>query len=197
MIYKTNILFFLLLIILKIGCYAQDVTSPPKVNTVIINGDTIQSYEAKPILILPTPIFNNNDDLKKFRKLVRNVKIVYPYAKLGKKVFQNIQCTIDTMQNKKAKSNYIKTKEKELMSQYEDELKALSVTQGKILLKLIDREVNKTSYEIVKEMRGTMQAFMWQQLARLFGSDLKSEYDANGQDKMIEKIIILIDNGQL
>ena len=197
MIYKVYIIVFCTLILFKVKIFAQENPATSQVKTVIINGDTIQSYEAKPILILPAPIFNNNDDLKKFRKLVRNVKIVYPYAKLGKKVFQNIQCTIDTMQNKKAKSNYIKLKEKELMAQYENELKALSVTQGKILLKLIDREVKRTSYEIIKEMRGTMQAFMWQQLARLFGSDLKTEYDANGQDKMIEKIIILIDNGQL
>lgn len=197
MIYKVYIIVYFTFIVFTAKTFAQETPSTSQVKTIIINGDTMQSYEAKPILILPAPIFNNNDDLKKFRKLVRNVKIVYPYAKIGKKVFQNIQCTIDTMKNKKARSNYIKLKEKELMAQYEDELKALSVTQGKILLKLIDRELNKTSYEIVKEMRGSMQAFMWQQLARLFGSDLKSEYDANGQDKMIEKIVILIENGQL
>jgi hypothetical protein len=101
------------------------------------------------------------------------------------------------MPDKHQRSVYIKAREKELMSKYQDELKALSVTQGQLLMKLMDREVNKTTYEIIKETRGTMQAFMWQQLARLFGSDLKIGYDGKGEDKMIERILILIENGQL
>ena len=165
--------------------------------TVIINGDTMQSYIAKPILILPKPVFTNNNDLRKFTKLVRNLKVVYPYAKIGKAIYEDIQKKIDTIPNKRDRSKYIKEREKELMSKYEDELKALTMNQGQLLMKLMDREVNKTTYEIIKETRGPMQAFMWQQLARLFGSDLKIGYDANGDDKIIEKIIILIDNGQL
>ena len=165
--------------------------------TVIINGDTMQSYIAKPILILPKPVFTNNNDLRKFTKLVRNLKVVYPYAKIGKAIYEDIQKKIDTIPNKRDRSKYIKEREKELMSKYEDELKALTMNQGQLLMKLMDREVNKTTYEIIKETRGSMQAFMWQQLARLFGSDLKIGYDANGDDKIIEKIIILIDNGQL
>ena len=133
----------------------------------------------------------------KFTKLVRNLKVVYPYAKIGKAIYEDIQKKIDTIPNKRDRSKYIKEREKELMSKYEDELKALTMNQGQLLMKLMDREVNKTTYEIIKETRGSMQAFMWQQLARLFGSDLKIGYDANGDDKIIEKIIILIDNGQL
>jgi len=176
---------------------AQQTTGQTPIKTVVINGDTMQSYQAKPILILPSPVFQNNDDLKKFKKLVRNLKVVYPYAKMGKYIFQDIEHAIDTIPNNRTRSIYIKQREKELMSRYQDELNALSVTQGQLLMKLMDREVNKTTYEIIKEVRGTMQAFMWQQLARLFGSNLKTGYDANGEDKMIEKILILIDNGQL
>jgi hypothetical protein len=187
----------LILLTLKYTVAVCQPTTTNQIGTVIINGDTIQSYQAKPILILPAPIFANNDDLKKFRKLVTNIKVVYPYSKLGKTIFQDIQRTIDTMPNKHDRTVYIKTREKVLMSKYQDELKALSVTQGQLLMKLMDREVNKTTYEIIKETRGTMQAFMWQQLARLFGSDLKIGYDSTGEDKMIERIILLIDNGQL
>jgi hypothetical protein len=73
----------------------------------------------------------------------------------------------------------------------------LTVTQGRILIKLIDRETGNTSYSLVKELRGSLQAFFWQGLARLFGSNLKSEYDANGQDVQIEAIVQQIERGEL
>lgn len=197
--FKTAICFVIIYFISNTISLAQNTNNQyqPSTKTVIINGDTMQSYQTKPILILPKPIFANNDDLKKFRKLIRNVKIVYPYAKLGKRIFQELQCQLDTTPDKKTRNKLIKQKEKELLGQYEDELKRLSVSQGQILIKLVDRELHRTSYEILKEMRGSMSAFMWQQLARLFGSDLKTGYDPEGEDKMIEKIIILIENGQL
>ena len=166
-------------------------------HTVVINGDTMQSYQAKPILILPTPVFPNTEDLKKFKKLVRNLKVVYPYSQLAKAIFKDVERAIDSIPNKRIQNIYVKQREKELMSKYQDELERLSVTQGQLLMKLMDREVNKTTYEIIKELRGGMQAFMWQQMARLFGSNLKIGYDPKGEDKMIEKILILIENGQL
>ncbi len=197
--FKTAFCFVIIYFISNTISIAQNTNNQyqPSTQTVIINGDTMQSYQTKPILILPKPIFANNDDLKKFRKLIRNVKIVYPYAKLGKRIFQELQCQLDTTPDKKTRNKLIKQKEKELLGQYEDELKRLSVSQGQILIKLVDRELHRTSYEILKEMRGSMSAFMWQQLARLFGSDLKTGYNPEGEDKMIEKIIILIENGQL
>jgi len=197
MFFHRFIVFFLVVFIVPSKIFAQQNADQNPIKTVIINGDTMQSYQAKPILILPTPVFPNNDDLKKFRKLVRNLKVVYPYAKLAKTIFQDAERTIDTMPNKRLRNIYIKQREKELMSQYKDELEHLSVTQGQLLMKLMNREVNKTTYEIVQQLRGSMQAFMWQQLARLFGSNLKVGYDPNGEDKMIERILILIENGQL
>ena len=84
-----------------------------------------------------------------------------------------------------------------LQDQFGDELKKLSVNQGRLLLKLVDRETGNTSYEIVKELRGTFSAFFWQSLALLFGSSMKSKYDPAGDDKLIEQIIVQIDNGQI
>lgn len=176
---------------------AQENNNPEKPKIIIINGDTMQAYDAKPILILPSPVFANEDDLKKFKKLVRNLKVVYPYAKQAKLLIAEIEYSIDSIPNKKDRNRFIKEKEKALMNRYQDEIERLSVTQGRLLMKLLDREVNKTTYEIIKELRGGLQAFMWQQMAKLFGSDLKTGYDAKGEDRMIEKIIILIENGQL
>src|ERR1035437_5890105 len=117
MIFKKFKIVILLLISQTYFVWGQS-TAPNQMQTIIINGDTMQSYQAKPILILPAPIFANNNDLKKFQKLVRNLKVVYPYSKIGKKIFQEIQKTIDTMPDKHQRSVYIKTREKELISKY-------------------------------------------------------------------------------
>ncbi len=100
------------------------------------------------------------------------------------------------MPNEKSRAIYLKIVEKELKREFEEPLKDLSMNQGRILLKLIDRETGNTSYELVKDLRGGFQAFMWQSLARLFGSNMKSEYDPNGEDIMIERAIKLIEAGQ-
>jgi hypothetical protein len=84
---------------------------------------------------------------------------------------------------------YTKAEEKKLKKQFEGELKNLTISQGQILIKLIDRETGHTSYDLVKELRGTLQAFFWQGLARVFGSNLKTEYDSLNTDKAIEAII--------
>jgi len=84
-----------------------------------------------------------------------------------------------------------------LKRQFESDLKNLSISQGRILIKLIDRETGNTSYELVKDLRGGFQAFMWQSLARLFGSNLKDQYDAQNEDQLIESIILQIERGEL
>ena len=84
---------------------------------------------------------------------------------------------------------------KKLQSEFEGELKKLTIKQGIILVKLIDRETGNTSYELVKQLRGSFSAFLWQSLARLFGSNLKLEYDPYGEDKLIEEIVVMIEQG--
>ena len=100
------------------------------------------------------------------------------------------------MPDEKTKKAYLKIVEKELRAEFEEPLKNLTTTQGEILLKLIDRETGETSYELVKQMRGSFQAFMWQSLARLFGSNMKTKYDPTGDDIMIERAIKLVEAGQ-
>ena len=104
---------------------------------------------------------------------------------------------MDSIDSKRVAKRYIKQVDKELQKKYGPELKKLTITQGRLLIKLIDRQTSSTSYELVKELRGSFSAFMWQSLARLFGENLKEKYDAEEEDKMIEHIVLRIENGQL
>jgi hypothetical protein len=102
-----------------------------------------------------------------------------------------------SLTTERERREYIKQVEAEIMDEYEDDLKKLSITQGRILLKLIDREIGETSYDLLKELKGTFSAVFWQALARIFGNNLKSEFDPNGEDKLLNEIMILLENGQL
>jgi len=164
---------------------------------VIIDGDTLLLSSIDEVYIFPFRKFKSKRDLRRYRRLIRNVKKAYPYAKLAKKKLDEIEANFAKLKTEKARKQYIKQVEKEIRYEYEDELKKLTITQGRILIKLIDRETGDTSYELVKEFRGSFSAFFWQAIARLFGSNLKSEFDAQGEDKLINEIVILIENGQL
>jgi hypothetical protein len=136
-------------------------------------------------------------DMRKYRKLVYNVKKVYPYAKLAGQKFMEIEAAMDTLKTGKQQRDYINRMESEIKGNYEEELKNLTITQGRILIKLIDRETGHTSYELVRQLQGNVKAFMWQTLARLFGSNLKMTFDETGEDKLINDIVMMVDQGLL
>jgi chaperonin GroEL (HSP60 family) len=102
---------------------------------------------------------------------------------------------LSAIKDEKLKKKYLNLCEKELRAQFEDQLKDLTITQGRILMKLIHRETQKTTYEIVKELRGSFQASMWQAIARLFGHNMKAEYNPQEEDLMIEKAVALVERG--
>jgi hypothetical protein len=163
----------------------------------IIDKDTLPLFYMKEVWIVDNKSFKNGFQRWKYERLVRNVKKAYPYAKVaGDKVKEYNKLIVST-KSEIEKKKLLKMCEKQLISQFEKDIKNLTVSQGKILLKLIDRETGKTSYEILKEFRGGTQATMWQTLARIFGNDLKSEYDPQKDDKTIEDIVCLIDKGFL
>ena len=163
----------------------------------VINGDTIPSVTLKEFRVYAVREFKNPKEAQKYDRLKRDVKKVYPYAKLASKKLKEYSIILAKLENEHQKKAFLKIAEKELKAEFEDELKNLTMRQGRILIKLIDRETGNSSYELVKELRGSFSAFVWQSLARLFGSDLKVKYDAAGEDKMIEDIIVLIENGEL
>lgn len=180
--------------------FSTDTIPYKKVNVMyalIQDGDTIYVSSIDEVVILPMPKFKRRRDLRKYRRLVYNIKKVYPYSKMAKEKYDEVAAVLDTIPTEKARKEYMKVVEEELKEEFEDELKKLTITQGRILLKMIDREIGHTSYELLKEFRGSFSAFFWQTLARLFGNNLKSEFDAEGEDKLMNEIILLIENGQL
>ncbi len=164
---------------------------------VILKGDTFPLFNLQEVIVVPPFEFKSKKQKKKYTRLVRYVKKVYPYAKMANEKLKELYSEIDSISEKKVIKKHVKQVDKELREQYGDELKKLTITQGRILIKLIDRETGSTSYELIKELRGGFSAFMWQSLARLFGENLKSEYDPEEEDKMIEHIVLMIENGQL
>ena len=136
-------------------------------------------------------------EFKQYTTLEMRVKKVYPIAKLaGKKIAEYNQVYLNFKSNRERKE-YVKNIEKQLFAEYEHEIKTMSISQGRILIKLIDRETGESSYEIIKEFKGGFSAFLWQGVARIFGHNLKDEYDAINEDRMIEYIIWKIDTGMI
>lgn len=167
-----------------------------KVWAEVINGDTVPSIRLPDIWVYANYNYKNKKQYEAWNRTKYNVKKVYPYAILAAAKLKEYNRILEKMPNESTRKAYMKTVEKELKAEFEEPLKDLSMTQGKILLKLIDRETGNTSYELVKDLRGGFQAFMWQSVARLFGSNMKSEYDPNGEDIMIERAIKLVEAGQ-
>lgn len=163
----------------------------------IVDGDTIMVANIDEVYIFPENKFRNRRERRRYSRLVHNVKVAYPWAKLAGRKLGEVNAKLLTMQTEQERKQYMEQVEQELKDEFEDDLKKLTITQGRILIKLVDRETGSTSYELVRELRGTFPAFFWQALARIFGSNLKAEYDPYGEDRMIEQIIIMIDHGQL
>jgi hypothetical protein len=177
-----------------------DTSLVPKGKTVQVildNGDTLLISSIDQVFIYPEPVFTSRRDYRRYQRLIHNLKIVYPYAKLASKKLEDMNTHFLSLKNDKQRKEYVKQVEKELMAEFEDDLTKLTITQGRLLIKLIDRETGNTSFDLVKELRGSFSAFFWQAIARLFGSNLKSTFDKDGEDKLIDQILVLIDNGQL
>ena len=167
-----------------------------KVVAVIIDGDTIPSFNLQEFTVYGDFPTKNKRQYEAWTRIKYNVKKVYPYAILASAKLKEYNLVLEKLPDEKSKKLYMKVAEKELKAQFEDQLKDLTMSQGRILLKLIDRETGNTSYQLVKDFRGGFQAFMWQGVARLFGNNMKTEYDPEGEDIMIERAIKLVEAGQ-
>ena len=159
------------------------------------DGDTLPHVSLNPIPVFPRRNFKSKRLERKYWRLAMKVKKVYPYAKIAASLLNEYDAKYRASNNPKLRKKYLKEAEKELFDRYGSQLKKLSISEGRILIKLIDRETRHTSYELIKELKGGVSAFFWQGIARLFGNNLKDEYDPVEEDKMIEEIIFYIDAG--
>ena len=129
--------------------------------------------------------------------MIRNIKKAYPYTRIAAEELKILDDHLLTLDNEKEQKAYINQAEKEIMKRFEKEIRKLTVSQGIILVKLIDRETGRTSYQVIKELKGGFTAFFWQGIARIFGNNLKTEYDPEIQDKVMEDIVLGIEAGYI
>jgi len=186
----------LLILIISFEAFSQE-KDYHIVNVKIVGTDTIPYLIIAGVEIFDFKIFKTKREAKRNTRLIRNIKKVYPYAKLAGRKFQEFDTILRGVESEREKRKIMKVVEKEINDEYGGELKKLTISQGKILIKLIDRETGNTSFNLVKELRGGFMAFFYQSFARIFGYNLKIEYDPIGEDRNIETIIRMIDNGVL
>ena len=166
---------------------------------IVQNGDTTYLFTLRPITVYPPLRFKNKKEEQFYWRTVRNVRILLPYAKMIRETLIETYEYIETFDTQKAREAYLKQMEKSLFQQYKPILKKFSRSQAKLLVKLIQRETDQSSYEIVKAFLGSFRAAFWQGFGRLFGVSLKGKYDPkkNREDKMIERIATQVEQGTL
>ena len=165
--------------------------------SVIIGTDTLPNLNIKEVRVFPRKVFSNKREYRRYTRLMINVKKAYPFAIIARNELQLMNDSLKYIHGDKARRQFIKDYEKEMFIRYENKLRKLTFTQGRILLKLVYRELGNTSYNLVQEYRGDVSAIFWQGIARIFGSNLKSTYEPEGEDKDIEEIIMMIDAGMI
>lgn len=180
------------LIILFISVFSAEISAQEKVIIAdfnVINGDTIFLADIPEVEILA---FKDKTERKQYFILKRRVLKVYPFALLAKEKLTRIQLGLDTIPKRRHKKRYTREVAKWVKEEYADRLKNLTMNEGKILVKLIYRETNTTSYEIVKSYRGRFNAFFWQTMAKFWNNNLKTEYNPVNvrEDMLIEHILI-------
>lgn len=159
------------------------------------NGDTMASIQNYTCVIVAQKPFSSAKDKIRWDRLKVDVKKAYPYAVLAKMKLAEMDAQLALVSGDIARKNFTTKCEKELTSQFSSDMRNLTFTQGKILFKLLDRETGSTTYEIIKDRRGSFSAFMWQGVASIFGNNLKDDYDPIGDDANIEAVVQLIEMG--
>ncbi|WP_455592689.1 DUF4294 domain-containing protein [Bacteroides sp.] len=193
------VLITLFVFLFSLPCRAQEKT---EIGGLLVpmcsyEGEMIPCGQIPTIYIFKPLKFRNKKEQMEYYKLVRNVKKVYPIAREINKTIIETYEYLQTLPNEKARQRHIKRVEKGLKEQYTPKMKKLSFAQGKLLIKLVDRQSNQTSYELVRAFMGPFKAGFYQTFAALFGASLKKQYDPEGEDKLTERVVLLVENGQL
>ena len=160
-------------------------------------GDTTFHTKMRPVIIYPKRYFKSKRERRRYGRLIRNVKKAYPYAKIAGLKLKILDEQLSKLETEKERKQHLEMAEKEIIDKFEKDIKRLTITQGIILVKLIDRETGRTSYNVIKDLKGGFTAFFWQGIARLFGNNLKLQYDPLGEDKVMEDIVQGIEAGYI
>lgn len=160
-------------------------------------GDSIRVILLPELPVYPPLKFKSKKEYMRYNKLVKNVKRTLPIAKLIRYTIEETYEYLETLPTEREKQAHIKKVEKGIKKQYGPQMKKLTYSQGKLLIKLVDRECNQSSYEIVRAFFGPLKAGFYQAFARMFGASLKKEYDGEADDKMVERVVRLVEAGAI
>ncbi len=164
---------------------------------IVQNGDTLIFKNLKEVVVFPERVFKNKRQYRRYTRYILKVKKVYPLAVEARNLLAEYEPRYNALENDRDKHKLMKDLEKELLDKHKEELKKWSISDGRILLKLINRETERTPYTLIKDFRGGFSATFWQGIAKLFKNDLKAEYDPDDEDQMLEEIVVLIELGYL
>ena len=206
---KRKILIAVSCWLLALGCHAQDkkrqevdMDSPTFVPTVRVgkvleDGDSIQYMEMNNVYVFPPVTFSSKKQQGAYMRLVKNVKTVLPIAKEARMIMMETAAYLETLPNQKAREEHMKRVEKSIMQEYKPRMKKLTYSQGKLLIKLIYRESHSSGYELIQAFLGPVRAGFYQAFAWAFGASLKKEYDPEGVDRLTERVVLMVEAGQL
>lgn len=199
--YVINLLFIICFFFINNKTEAQNKVTKNATGITISNafydGDSITQVNFYTLRVYPPMVFKNTRQERAYYKLIRDVKRTLPLAKTINHIIIETYEYMQTLPPGKEREEHIKRVEKGLKAQYTPQMKKLTYAQGKLLIKLVDRECNQTSYELVKAFIGPFKAGVYQTFASIFGASLKKEYDPEGDDAMTERIILMVESGQL
>ena len=168
-----------------------------KVGKVLEGKDSIQYMEMYNVYVYPELEFKSKKQQQQYLRLVKNVKTVLPIAKEVNQILLETAEYLDRLPTKEEKEAHMKMVEKGIMKQYKPRMKKLTYSQGKLLIKLVDRECNSPAYDLVKAFLGPIRSGFYQAFAWVYGASLKKHYDPEGTDRLTERVVLMVEAGQL
>jgi len=194
---EAGISFILFLNICCFDTNAQSISKQGISDFIRDKNDTLKVMVLNDIYVYPPQAFKNPAEEERYRKLIRDVKKTLPYAKMIYGTLIETYEYIMTLPTEKEREAHLKRMEKDLYDEYMPELKKMTLSQGKLLIKLVDRECNQSSFDLLKAFLGPFRAGFWNIFAGMFGASLKSNWDPNGKDAAAERIVELVEMGVL
>lgn len=193
---KTTIILPILWLICTVSA-AATIPGDSALARLTTSGDTMYLAFLKDVYVYPKMVFKNKRQERFYWRTVRDVKKTLPFAKLIAADMVVADAELAKLNTKKERKRWWRQYERYLFRKYENEFRNMTASQGQMLMKLMDRESDKTSYELIRHYRGKVSADFWQFVAKLFRNDLKEGYDGNDKDQIIERVINLVEAGQL
>ena len=195
-------LFFLCLLLTTLSVAAQDDLGDPtfvpmvKVSKTLVDGDSIQYMELSNVYVYPDLTFKSKRQQQSYMRLVKNVKKVLPLAKQVRQIIIETAEFTETLPPSE-RDAHLKRVEQAIVKEYKPQMKKLTFSQGKLLIKLVDRECNSTAYEAMQAFIGPVRSGMWQAFAWMFGASLKKGYEPEGTDRLTERVVLMVEARQL